>query len=173
MEATTLTGGQRSTAECFLSSALSKPRLQTSLGSCTKRAGASAPPVNLAEGSELETSVQLRYLHLRVEAGPYGPRSRGVPEGPRRSSRHGPDGIPFVPWLKLRDEWEVHYERGRYQVAPVDEEGIYRSRVIPGLWLRVDWLWRQPLPSPTRALLAMDRDAYLSYFQEQVRQTQL
>ena len=85
-------------------------------------------------------------------------------------------GIPEYWLLDPRIEQAEFYhldERGRYQRAPVDEEGVYRSRVIPGLWLRVDWLWQQPLPSPTRALLEIDRDAYLSYFQEQLRQTQL
>jgi Uma2 family endonuclease len=85
-------------------------------------------------------------------------------------------GIPEYWLLDPRIEQAEFYhldERGRYQRAPVDEEGVYRSRVIPGLWLRVDWLWQQPLPSPTRALLEIDRDTYLSYFQEQLRQTQL
>jgi Uma2 family endonuclease len=85
-------------------------------------------------------------------------------------------GIPEYWLLDPRIEQAEFYhldERGRYQLAPVDEEGVYRSRVIPGLWLRVDWLWQQPLPSPTRALLEIDRDAYLRYFQEQLRQTQL
>jgi Uma2 family endonuclease len=85
-------------------------------------------------------------------------------------------GIPEYWLLDPRIEQAEFYhldERGRYQLAPVDEEGVYRSRVIPGLWLRVDWLWQQPLPSPTRALLEIDRDAYLSYVQEQLRQTQL
>jgi Uma2 family endonuclease len=85
-------------------------------------------------------------------------------------------GIPEYWLLDPRIEQAEFYhldERGRYQRAPVDAAGVYRSRVIPGLWLRVDWLWQQPLPSPTRALLEIDRDAYLSYFQEQLRQTQL
>jgi Uma2 family endonuclease len=85
-------------------------------------------------------------------------------------------GIPEYWLLDPRIEQAEFYhldERGRYQRAPVDAAGVYRSRVIPGLWLRVNWLWQQPLPSPTRALLEIDRDAYLSYFQEQLRQTQL
>ena len=85
-------------------------------------------------------------------------------------------GIPEYWLLDPRIEQAEFYhldERGRYQRALVDAAGIYRSRAIPGLWLRVDWLWQQPLPSPTRALLEIDRDAYLSYFQEQLRQTQL
>ena len=71
-------------------------------------------------------------------------------------------GIPEYWLLDPRIEQAEFYhldERGRYQRAPVDAVGVYRSRVIPGLWLRVDWLWQQPLPSPTRALLEIDCDA--------------
>ncbi len=34
---------------------------------------------------------------------------------------------------------------GRYDFLPVTE-GIFRSQVLKGLWLRVDWLWQRPLP---------------------------
>jgi Uma2 family endonuclease len=34
----------------------------------------------------------------------------------------------------------------RYQPLPVDAAGIVHSAVLPGLWLRVDWLWQAPLP---------------------------
>jgi len=35
---------------------------------------------------------------------------------------------------------------GRYQQVLPDAEGTYRSKVLPGLWLRVEWLWQGPLP---------------------------
>jgi Uma2 family endonuclease len=35
---------------------------------------------------------------------------------------------------------------GRYSVAPIGGDGIYRSKVIQGFWLQVDWLWQTPLP---------------------------
>ena len=34
---------------------------------------------------------------------------------------------------------------GRYRLGPLDE-GIYRSQVLAGFWLRVAWLWQKPLP---------------------------
>jgi Uma2 family endonuclease len=37
---------------------------------------------------------------------------------------------------------------GRYQPAPVDQNGIYRSTVIPGFWLKVNWLWANEKLSP-------------------------
>lgn len=36
---------------------------------------------------------------------------------------------------------------GRYRPAALAADGIYRSQVIAGFWLRVAWLWQTPLPS--------------------------
>jgi len=41
---------------------------------------------------------------------------------------------------------------GVFRPVPPDAEGIYRSAVLPGFWLRVDWLWQDPLPTPLEAL---------------------
>ncbi len=35
---------------------------------------------------------------------------------------------------------------GRYRAIAVDNQGIFRSTVLSGLWLKVDWLWQRPLP---------------------------
>lgn len=37
-------------------------------------------------------------------------------------------------------------ERGQYQPIPIGGDGVYRSRILPGFWLRVDWLWAETLP---------------------------
>ena len=37
-------------------------------------------------------------------------------------------------------------EKGRYQAAPSDAEGLYHSAVLEGLWLKIDWLWQSPPP---------------------------
>lgn len=36
-------------------------------------------------------------------------------------------------------------EEGVYHQVAIDE-GIYRSEVIDGFWLKVDWMWQEPLP---------------------------
>ena len=36
--------------------------------------------------------------------------------------------------------------------VPLGADGIYTSTVLPGLRLRVDWLWRDPLPDLDEAL---------------------
>lgn len=35
---------------------------------------------------------------------------------------------------------------GRYRLASLEDGNVYRSSVLPGLWLKVDWLWQEPLP---------------------------
>jgi Uma2 family endonuclease len=41
------------------------------------------------------------------------------------------------------------YQRGPdgiFRLVPSGEDGIYRSAVLEGLWLKVEWLWQEPLP---------------------------
>ena len=40
---------------------------------------------------------------------------------------------------------------GKYRQAH-PENGIYRSAVLPGLWIRVDWLFQEPLPPALEVL---------------------
>jgi len=35
---------------------------------------------------------------------------------------------------------------GRYRLVPIGEDGIYRSAVLAGFSLHVEWLWQRPLP---------------------------
>jgi len=54
-------------------------------------------------------------------------------------------------WLldPVRKQAEFYHrdENGIYQLLPVDENGIFHSREIEGLWLKVEWLWQSPLPT--------------------------
>jgi len=43
-------------------------------------------------------------------------------------------------------------ERGRYRPVDPDEHGIYHSWVVSDFWLRVDWLWQEPLPAVLEVL---------------------
>jgi len=36
---------------------------------------------------------------------------------------------------------------GTFKLIDPDENGVYRSKVLEGLWLKVDWLWQDPLPT--------------------------
>ena len=35
---------------------------------------------------------------------------------------------------------------GHYREVKGDADSVYRSTVVPGFWLRVAWLWQEPLP---------------------------
>jgi Uma2 family endonuclease len=39
-----------------------------------------------------------------------------------------------------------------YHAAPVDDQGVFRSTVLPHFWLQVDWLRQEQLPNPQLAL---------------------
>lgn len=53
-------------------------------------------------------------------------------------------------WLIDPDRKQAEFylldEIGRYRLVAPDADGRYHAREIPGLWLRVDWLWQEPLP---------------------------
>ncbi len=56
-------------------------------------------------------------------------------------------GIPEY-WLidPQREQAEFYQSdaRGRYRLVWPDAEGVYHSKILEGLWLRVDWLWQPP-----------------------------
>ncbi|MBI4586704.1 MAG: Uma2 family endonuclease [Planctomycetes bacterium] len=65
----------------------------------------------------------------------------------------------------VREYWMIDYERkqaeffvldknGIYRPAPIGKDGIYRSAVLKGLWIKVDWLWPKRLPTLMSVLKA-------------------
>lgn len=85
-------------------------------------------------------------------------------------------GIPEY-WL-IDPEREVaeFYQldaRGRYQAIATDADEVYHSRVLPGFWLRVGWLWQDPLPETVQTLLEIDGDAYAAFLRERLRRAGL
>ena len=55
------------------------------------------------------------------------------------------------PAKKIADFFALDANKKFQQIA-VGADGIFRSRVLPGLWLRADWLWESPLPSTVSIL---------------------
>ncbi len=61
------------------------------------------------------------------------------------------NGVPEY-WIidprpkRRRAEFFQLDEHGQYQPVPVGQGGRYDSKVLPGFWLRVDWLWADELP---------------------------
>ncbi|MBA2493332.1 MAG: Uma2 family endonuclease [Acidobacteria bacterium] len=58
----------------------------------------------------------------------------------------------------VKEYWIIDYQRrtanfygfgenGKYQLLPISADGKYKSRVIEGLWLKIEWLWQEPLPN--------------------------
>jgi Uma2 family endonuclease len=41
---------------------------------------------------------------------------------------------------------------GRYELASLEQNRVFRSRALPGFWIDVDWLLADPLPPATRCL---------------------
>src|SRR5262249_36748814 len=55
---------------------------------------------------------------------------------------------------------------GRYEPIPPDSQGRIRSIVLPGFWLKPDWLWQDPLPDPEALMLEIAPVAYRAYLQQ-------
>ncbi len=56
-------------------------------------------------------------------------------------------GIPeywLIDPLSRRAEFYQQDAQGTYQLVPPAPDGTYHSPIIPGFWLRVDWLWNLP-----------------------------
>jgi len=51
--------------------------------------------------------------------------------------------------LDPQRQWAEFYllQNGRYHLAFAGAVGEYRSTVLPGFWLRTEWLWQRPLPT--------------------------
>jgi len=64
-------------------------------------------------------------------------------------------GVPEY-WLldpeRRQAEFYLRGDDSIFRVVPLGGDGIYRSKVLAGLWLKVDWLW-QPAPPPILEVL--------------------
>jgi Uma2 family endonuclease len=58
--------------------------------------------------------------------------------------------------LRRDADFYILGEDGHYHLAPISPDGVYHSHVLDGFRLRVDWLWRDPLPDPADALAELD-----------------
>jgi len=69
--------------------------------------------------------------------------------------------------------WAEFYRLGRtglYEVVFNGREGVYHSEVVPGFWLRVEWLWQDPLPAVEEVLLEVGGEVYAHRLIERLRQ---
>ncbi len=53
-------------------------------------------------------------------------------------------------WLIDPERKQVEFyqldERGVYQTILPDAEGVYHSKVLEGMWFKIEWLWSRPAP---------------------------
>ena len=59
-------------------------------------------------------------------------------------------GVPECWLIDPLRKWAEFYRLGAlglYEPIFSGREGIFHSEAVPGFWLRVDWLWEDPLPA--------------------------
>jgi Uma2 family endonuclease len=68
----------------------------------------------------------------------------------RRKFREYEQGGVREYWLidQPRKQAELYElgDDGVYHLVTLSDEGIFRSGVLPGFWLKVEWLWQEPRP---------------------------
>lgn len=76
------------------------------------------------------------------------PESRGRDRGDKFSEyeRAGVREYWLIDPQRARVGFYSLSEQGMYEAVMPDDEGRFDSRVLPGLWIRVEWLWQEPLP---------------------------
>ncbi|MCS7208968.1 MAG: Uma2 family endonuclease [Fimbriimonadales bacterium] len=74
------------------------------------------------------------------------PTTRAIDRG-EKFAEYEAAGVPEY-WLIDPDRQYAEFfqldETGAYRVAFSGSEGVYRSRVLEGLWLELRWLWERP-----------------------------
>jgi len=76
------------------------------------------------------------------------PGSRGTDRGDKYGE-YEKGGVKEYWLLDPERKRAEFYRLGRdkqYHLVDVGGDGIFRSSVLKGVWLRVDWLWQRPLP---------------------------
>ena len=76
------------------------------------------------------------------------PGSRGTDRGDKFYEYE--EGGVCEYWLidpqRHQAEFYLRSKDGIYCLAPISEDGIFRSVVLQGLWLKTDWLWKESMP---------------------------
>ena len=82
------------------------------------------------------------------------PSSRAVDRG-EKFFEYEEGGVPEF-WLidpdRKQAEFYLRGPDGIYRPVAAGADGIYHCQAMPGLWLKVDWLWQSPLPATLSVL---------------------
>jgi Uma2 family endonuclease len=81
-------------------------------------------------------------------------------------------GVPEYWLIDPQARWAEFYrlKGSYYRPAFSGEEGVYRSEALPGFWLRVEWLWQEPLPPVEDTLLEIGGEAHARRWIERLRE---
>lgn len=89
-------------------------------------------------------------LVIEIASPESGPRDRG-----EKYYEYEAAGVREY-WLIDPDRTQAEFYRlnkqRRYELIAPDANGVYRSEAVPGFWVKVDWLWQDPLPRVLDAL---------------------
>lgn len=83
---------------------------------------------------------------IAVEVVSRDSRSRDYGEKKQLYQEAGVSEYWIVDPIQGRVEFHV-LKRGRYQLAPLEDNRIFRSTVLRGFWIDVNWLLADPLPN--------------------------
>lgn len=56
------------------------------------------------------------------------------------------------PLTQRAEFYQIDAATRQYRLIPPEADKSYHSPVLPGFWLRIDWLWQDPLPHPLQVL---------------------
>jgi Uma2 family endonuclease len=91
-----------------------------------------------------------RYLHgpadLAIEVVSPDSRKRDYVDKFREYAEAGVPEYWIVDGMKKQATFYGLGADGSYHALPVTSDNVFHSEVLAGLWLRVDWLWQEPLP---------------------------
>ncbi len=94
-----------------------------------------------------------------------------APDRGDKCSEYARGGVPEY-WLidLLIPQAECYQLHGTsYRTAFSGATGICHALVLPGFWLRFEWLWQEPLLAVEEALLEIGGEAYARHWIERLR----
>ena len=99
------------------------------------------------------------------------PESAGRDRG-EKFYEYAQGGVPEYWLIDPDSRWAEFYQlnEGRYRLAFEGRDGEYHAVALRGFWLRVEWLWQEPLPEVDAVLLEVGGAVYARRLIEQLRE---